>query len=92
MDVAWVLRWLAEREVTAVLLEGGGELNAAFLEAGLVDRVVVFVAPLVAGGRTAVTPVEGVGRALEDAVRLTGVVSRRIGDDVVIEGDVERAR
>jgi diaminohydroxyphosphoribosylaminopyrimidine deaminase/5-amino-6-(5-phosphoribosylamino)uracil reductase len=92
VDLGALLRWLAEREVTAALLEGGGELNAAFLDAGLVDRVVAFVAPVIVGGRAAGTPVEGGGRALKDALRLWGTTVRRLGDDVVIEGDVERAR
>jgi diaminohydroxyphosphoribosylaminopyrimidine deaminase/5-amino-6-(5-phosphoribosylamino)uracil reductase len=92
VDLGALLRWLGEREVTAALLEGGGEINAAFLEAGLVDRVVAHVAPVLVGGRTAITPVEGAGRALKDALRLAGVTVRRVGDDVVIEGDVERAR
>jgi diaminohydroxyphosphoribosylaminopyrimidine deaminase/5-amino-6-(5-phosphoribosylamino)uracil reductase len=91
LDVAFLLEWLAKRDVTAVLLEGGGELNAAFVDAGLVDRVVLFVAPALLGGRSALTPVEGAGRALKEAIRLTGVACRRLGDDVVIEGDVERA-
>ncbi|MBI3629512.1 MAG: dihydrofolate reductase family protein [Candidatus Rokubacteria bacterium] len=92
VDLGALLCWLGEREVTAALLEGGGEINAAFLEAGLVDRVVAHIAPVLVGGRTAITPVEGAGRALKDALRLAGVTVRRVGDDVVIEGDVERAR
>jgi diaminohydroxyphosphoribosylaminopyrimidine deaminase/5-amino-6-(5-phosphoribosylamino)uracil reductase len=90
VDLGALLAWLAGRDVISVLLEGGGELNAAFLDAGLVDRVVVFVAPVLLGGRAAVTPIEGDGRALKEALRLTAVATRRAGDDIVIEGDVER--
>jgi diaminohydroxyphosphoribosylaminopyrimidine deaminase/5-amino-6-(5-phosphoribosylamino)uracil reductase len=91
VDLAFVLGWLARRDVIAVLLEGGATLNAGFVEAGLVDRVVVFVAPILVGGQGAPTPVAGAGRALKDAVRLGRVASRRVGEDLVIEGDVERA-
>jgi diaminohydroxyphosphoribosylaminopyrimidine deaminase/5-amino-6-(5-phosphoribosylamino)uracil reductase len=90
VDLRHLLDWLAGRAVTAVLLEGGGGLNAAFLEAGLVDRVVVFVAPLVMGGRAAPTPVEGDGLALKDALRLRAWTVRWAGEDVVLEGDLER--
>jgi diaminohydroxyphosphoribosylaminopyrimidine deaminase/5-amino-6-(5-phosphoribosylamino)uracil reductase len=38
-----------------VLLEGGGQLNEAFLRAGLVDRIMLFMAPIIIGGSTAVS-------------------------------------
>lgn len=81
---------LARREVTALLLEGGGELNAGFLEAGLVDRVAVFVAPMLLGGHDAPTPVAGPGRGLKEAFRLTGMTVRPVGGDLLIEGDIAR--
>jgi len=90
VDLRHLLTWLAAREVTSLLLEGGGGLNAGFIESGLVDRVAVFVAPLVLGGRSAVTPVEGGGRALKEALRIVRATSRWIGEDLLIEGDIER--
>ena len=70
----------------AVLAEGGGELGAALLDAGLVDRVAFFVAPRLLGGRTAPGPVGGVGRALKEAVRFSGLTHRQIGEDLLVEG------
>jgi diaminohydroxyphosphoribosylaminopyrimidine deaminase/5-amino-6-(5-phosphoribosylamino)uracil reductase len=90
VDLPALLSALAEREVVAVLLEGGATLNAAFLEAGLVDRVCLFVAPLLLGGTGAPGLVGGVGRSLKEAFRLRGVTVRRVGEDFLIEGDVER--
>ncbi len=90
VDLPLLLRALAEREVTAVLLEGGSTLNAAFLEAGLVDRVALFVAPLLLGGASAPGLVGGGGRSLKEAFRLPGVTVRRVGDDLLIEGDLEK--
>jgi diaminohydroxyphosphoribosylaminopyrimidine deaminase/5-amino-6-(5-phosphoribosylamino)uracil reductase len=86
-----VLAALFAREVRAVLLEGGGEIHAAFLEAGLVDRVTLFVAPLLLGGRSAPTVVGGAGRELKSAVRLGPMTARLIGADLLIEADVARA-
>ncbi len=85
-----VLAALFEREVRAVLIEGGGEVHASFLDAGLVDRVALFVAPLLLGGRTAPTAIAGAGRELKSAVRLAGMTARPIGEDLLIEADVLR--
>jgi diaminohydroxyphosphoribosylaminopyrimidine deaminase/5-amino-6-(5-phosphoribosylamino)uracil reductase len=83
-----VLSALFAREVRAVLLEGGGEVHAAFLDAGLVDRVTLFVAPLLLGGRAAPTVVGGAGRELKSAVRLGPLTVRHVGGDLLIEADV----
>lgn len=90
VDLSALLLRLVELEVAALLLEGGGELNAAFLEAGLVDRVRLFVAPVLLGGRQSPGPVGGAGRALKEAFRLRGVTVRPVGEDLLIEGDLER--
>ena len=77
---------LGRRQMTHVLLEGGGELCAAALADGLVDKLLVFVAPKLIGGRGAPTPVggEGVGQ-VADAVQATDHTVRRVGDDLLIE-------
>jgi len=85
-----LLAKLAELDVVAVLAEGGAELGAGLLDAGLVDRVAFFVAPRLLGGRSAPGPLGGVGRALKEAVNLTGLTYRPIGEDLLIEGDVAR--
>jgi diaminohydroxyphosphoribosylaminopyrimidine deaminase/5-amino-6-(5-phosphoribosylamino)uracil reductase len=71
---------LAAEGVQSLLLEGGPTLATAFLRAELVDKLLVFVAPVLAG--------EGprfVGH-LRDAVQLTELSARRVGDDVLFEG------
>jgi diaminohydroxyphosphoribosylaminopyrimidine deaminase/5-amino-6-(5-phosphoribosylamino)uracil reductase len=76
------LETLAEDGVQSFLLEGGPTLAAAFLEQDLVDKLLVFVAPKLAG--------EGSGMlaGLPAPVALTRLESRPIGDDVVIQGYV----
>jgi diaminohydroxyphosphoribosylaminopyrimidine deaminase / 5-amino-6-(5-phosphoribosylamino)uracil reductase len=85
-----VLAALFEREVRAVLVEGGGEVHASFLDAGFVDHVTLFVAPLLLGGQTAPTVVGGGGRELKSAIRLGMLTTRMVGDDLLIEADVLR--
>jgi diaminohydroxyphosphoribosylaminopyrimidine deaminase/5-amino-6-(5-phosphoribosylamino)uracil reductase len=90
VSVDAVLSTLFEREVRAVLVEGGGEVHAAFLEAGLVDRVTLFVAPLILGGREAPMVVGGAGRELKSAIRLGPMQTRLLGSDLLIEADIAR--
>ena len=92
VDLGAVLARLAELEVRAVLVEGGGETHAAFLDAGVVDRVALFLAPLLLGGREAPGTVGGHGRELKSAVRLGPLELTRLGDDVLLEADVVKAR
>ena len=71
--------------VMSLLLEGGPTLAAAFVEAGAVDKVMVFVAPKLIGGRSARTPVEGEGfRLVGEAVALKRLTHASIGEDVLI--------
>jgi diaminohydroxyphosphoribosylaminopyrimidine deaminase/5-amino-6-(5-phosphoribosylamino)uracil reductase len=90
VDPGALLAELWAREVRGVLVEGGGEVHAAFVDAGLVDRVAVFVAPLLVGGRSAPTAVGGAGRELKSAVRLGPLTLTPLGEDVLIEADVLR--
>ncbi|MEZ4485196.1 MAG: RibD family protein [Syntrophotaleaceae bacterium] len=91
VDLRDLLQQLGRRGVQSILLEGGAQLNAAFLQAGLVDRMMVFIAPKVLGGSGGygIFAGEGVAR-LADAVDLEGIRVSRFGDDVLIEGEVKR--
>jgi diaminohydroxyphosphoribosylaminopyrimidine deaminase/5-amino-6-(5-phosphoribosylamino)uracil reductase len=85
---AALLRTLAARGITSVLVEGGARVAGDLLRAGLVDRVVWFLAPSLLGadGVAAVGPL-GVRRAA-DAMRLTDVDVGRLGVDVVVTASV----
>ena len=92
VDVAALLAYLFDRDVRAVLVEGGADVHASFLDAEVVDRVAMFVAPPLLGGRQAVGAVGGRGRDLKSAVRLAPPMSvTPLGDDLLIEADLVRA-
>lgn len=82
-----VLRKLAERGLSRVLVEGGGELHASFLEEKLADRLVLYVAPRIIGGRSARALFGGEGPArVGDTPRLRSPRCTRVGEGWMIEG------
>jgi diaminohydroxyphosphoribosylaminopyrimidine deaminase / 5-amino-6-(5-phosphoribosylamino)uracil reductase len=86
---------LGRRNLISVLVEGGGEVHAAFFEGGLVDKLYAYVAPKLVGGRDAPGPIGGQGvEHLQDATGLDDVDFTRLGDDILISGyvDVHRHR
>lgn len=84
---AEVLADLHQRGVRSLLVEGGGEVTAAFVEAGLWDRVVVVLAPRLIGGRDAPGPVSGRGfSSLAATPDVSFFRSRRRGPDRILEG------
>ncbi len=81
---------LGRLQLDSVLLEGGGTLNYSALEAGVVDKIMAFIAPKILGGREALTPVEGRGRHLvRDAFQLSNIRLSRFDEDILIEGYIE---
>ncbi|MBU0502475.1 MAG: bifunctional diaminohydroxyphosphoribosylaminopyrimidine deaminase/5-amino-6-(5-phosphoribosylamino)uracil reductase RibD [bacterium] len=82
-----LVKKLGEEKITSLLVEGGGEVNASFLEAGLVDKAHFVFAPKIFGGRNAKTGVEGEGvRLPAQAIMLKGVEQEKLGDDFLISG------
>ena len=87
VDLRALMATLGERDITSVLVEGGGAVLGALFDLNLVDKVVAFVAPVIIGGKDAISPVGGVGIAdMQDALRLRDVEVRRFGEDVAIIG------
>ena len=85
-DLRALLDELGRRRMTNVLMEGGGELFASALAAGLVDKLMVFVAPKLIGGRDAPSPVAGGGIArMADALEARDWSLRRLGVDALIQ-------
>jgi diaminohydroxyphosphoribosylaminopyrimidine deaminase / 5-amino-6-(5-phosphoribosylamino)uracil reductase len=76
---------LGRRDVTSLLLEGGPTLAGSFLDAGEVDELRLFIAPVVLGGREARGVAEGEGTArVADAHRALAMDWERSGDDLLV--------
>ncbi len=87
IDLRALMRELGRRGWCNVLVEGGARLAGSALDAGVVDRVAFFVAPIVIGAGT--PAVEGLGFArVRDAIALDDLKVRRLGGDLLMEADV----
>ena len=85
IDLRWLLKTLGKENVSSLLVEGGGEVNAGFLLAGLAQRVAFFYAPKILGGRDARKAVAGDGaKSLADIVPLREVTWKQLGEDLLL--------
>ena len=76
---------LGAREVTSILLEGGPHLAGSFLDAGEIDEIRLFLAPLLLGGKSARDPLEGEGvELISDAISALTLDCERVADDLLI--------
>lgn len=93
VDLEQLLREMGKRGMTHVLVEGGGRLVGSLFDAGLVDKLVVFIAPIVVGGADASPAVGGRGvEKVHDSFSLECVTVRRFGDDIMISGYPKRPK
>lgn len=91
VDLAALMDRLGAEQIDSVLLEGGGSLNWAALEAGLVHKVQAYIAPKIFGGEDAKSPVRGLGVDLPaQCAQLEHLTVTRFGDDLLLEGEVKR--
>lgn len=91
VDLELLMKKLGEQKISSVLLEGGGTLNWSALEAGIVDRLQVYIAPKLFGGKDAPSPVGGTGVGMPaEAFMAEKPKVTFIGDDILIESEVKR--
>ena len=82
-----LMQVLGRKGITSVLIEGGGEVNAAALQASIVDKLMFFIAPRLIGGKDAPGPIGGAGIVrLTEAFELREVKATQIDTDFLIEG------
>lgn len=84
------LEQLGSEGVTSILLEGGPRLAGSFLDAGEIDEIRLFMAPIVLGGRNARDPLESEGvDSIADAVRGLTLTCDRVGEDLLISSRIK---
>lgn len=91
VDLQALLSLLGQEGIMSVLVEGGSEIHASFLQAHLADKMIFFIAPKLLGGRDAPGMVGGEGIAhLRDAIQLEKIRLDRCGEDIVVEGYIRQ--
>lgn len=82
VDLNEMLKILGEHSISSLLVEGGGEVNASFMNQNLVDKVIVYLAPKLIGGKHAPTFLEGTGfDKMGQAIELEEIELTKIGPD-----------
>lgn len=87
VELSEAMRKLGELEIGSILLEGGGKLNGAMLEAGLIDKIMIYMAPKIIGGMDAPGTFTFAGfEKMSQAVELEHVQVEMAGEDICISG------
>jgi len=87
LDLNRVLEELGKRSIQTVMVEGGPSLAGLLIEAGLVNKVTFFVAPMIIGGQDALSAIGGAGaERIADALQLEQVEVRQHGRDIEVTG------
>lgn len=83
VNLEHMLDILGEHEISSLLVEGGGEVNASFVTQGLANKLVLYLAPKLVGGKEAPTFLEGLGAVTMDAAtQLSDMTVEQIGPDL----------
>ncbi len=81
-----LLKKLGKINITSILVEGGSEVQGSFFDEKLVDKVVLFYAPKIIGGRKAKIAIGGKGiKNIPSAIKLINGNMKKLGDDFVFE-------
>jgi diaminohydroxyphosphoribosylaminopyrimidine deaminase / 5-amino-6-(5-phosphoribosylamino)uracil reductase len=87
LDLNWLVGKLGMMGITSVLIEGGASLNAHALQDGIVDKIMVYIAPKIIGGKDSFPAVGGkTFKKLEEAYMVKDMRIRRFDEDILIEG------
>ncbi|MFT9847475.1 bifunctional diaminohydroxyphosphoribosylaminopyrimidine deaminase/5-amino-6-(5-phosphoribosylamino)uracil reductase RibD [Aneurinibacillus sp. REN35] len=87
VNIDQLLSQLGEQQISSLLVEGGSQINSAFLHARAIDKIVSYVAPKLIAGQGAPTPFGGLGiEEMDDAISLADLSFEQIGNDIKITG------
>jgi diaminohydroxyphosphoribosylaminopyrimidine deaminase/5-amino-6-(5-phosphoribosylamino)uracil reductase len=90
VDLKKLMRRLGKRGISSLLIEGGTGISTSALASGIVDKIILFYAPKIIGGRLSygITAGEGVA-SVEKALAVHNLAIKRYGEDILVEGYVQ---
>jgi 2,5-diamino-6-(ribosylamino)-4(3H)-pyrimidinone 5'-phosphate reductase len=92
VDLKMALKRLGDMGIQRIMVEGGGTLIAALIQAGLVDEIYSFIGNIIIGGKDAPTLADGPGFQKEtEFTRLTLLEARRIENGILLHWSVEHS-
>lgn len=87
VDLSEMLDVLGKNQISSLLIEGGGTINASFLEGHLIDKVILYIAPKLIGGKEAPSFLEGKGfNKMSEAIELADTQITKIGNNFKMVG------
>ncbi len=87
VDLRDLMMKLAKRGIMSVLVEGGAEVYASAIRAGITDKVVLFIAPMLMTGADSLCAIGGMSpKRLDEAILLKDLTTHFVGEDLMIEG------
>ena len=90
IDFPALLRELADRHITSVLIEGGSEINGSALDNRIIDKICFFYAPILVGGRGSLGMISGTGvETITKALPVRSLTIRHFDDDLCLEGYID---
>jgi len=93
VDLRDLMKKLGKMDIMSLLIEGGAEIHASALKAGIVDKVVLFIAPFLMTGKDSLCSIGGISPSkLSGMIKLADVTMRFVGQDMMIEGYINKLR
>lgn len=87
IDLTWLFRELAKREITSILVEGGAHVIGNVLKARLADKIYCYIAPIIVGEQKALSSVVGTDiENINRSFKLKNITLKRIGRDILLQG------
>lgn len=89
-DLRNIIKILNEKGLNKIMIEAGSYLNFSALSSGIVDKIYIFIAPKIIGGKASKPAVGGAGvNKLIDAINIKNIKITKIGTDLLIEGEAK---
>ncbi len=91
VDLGILIKKLGDMEIANLLIEGGPEVSASALREGIVDKIIIILAPKIIGGVKSKGSIGGEGiESLKDSIPIENIKIKRIGEDIIVEGYIKK--